>query len=216
MSRVIGILLAWLVIVPAAAGAAPSQAPVVLVFGDSLSAGYGIRVEQGWVSLLAQKIEHEGYGFRVVNASVSGETTDGGLARLPRALAVQKPRIVLLELGANDGLRGLPLAGTRDNLDQMIALIQSQHIAVLLLGLRLPPNYGERYTGGFMRMYQELAAGHHIALLPFLLDNVALHADLMQADGLHPNEKGQPSLLDNVWPRLLPLLGESKRWKNSG
>ena len=200
--------MAWLVIVPAAAAAsaAQTQAPVVLVFGDSLSAGYGIRVEQGWVSLLAQKIEHQGYGFRVVNASVSGETTDGGLARLSRALAVQQPRIVLLELGANDGLRGLPLAGTRENLDKMITLLQSQHVAVLLLGLRLPPNYGERYTGGFMTMYQELSASHRIALLPFLLDNVALHPELMQEDGLHPNEKGQPLLLDNVWPRLMPLL----------
>ena len=207
--------MAWLVTVPAAApaaaaaagaGAAPSQAPVVLVFGDSLSAGYGIRVEQGWVSLLAQKIEHEGYGFRVVNASVSGETTDGGLARLPRALAVQQPRIVLLELGANDGLRGLPLTGTRENLDKMITLLHSYHVAVLLLGLRMPPNYGERYTTGFMTMYQELAATHHIALLPFLLENVALTPGLMQADGLHPNEQGQPLLLDNVWPRLVPLL----------
>jgi acyl-CoA thioesterase-1 len=215
MSRVIGILMAWLVTVPAAApaaaagagaGAAPTQAPVVLVFGDSLSAGYGIRVEQGWVSLLAQKIEHEGYGFRVVNASVSGETTDGGLARLPRALAVQQPRIVLLELGANDGLRGLPLTGTRENLDKMITLLHSYHVAVLLLGLRMPPNYGERYTTGFMTMYQELAATHHIALLPFLLENVALTPGLMQADGLHPNEQGQPLLLDNVWPRLVPLL----------
>ncbi len=205
--------MAWLVTVPAAApaaaagaGAAPTQAPVVLVFGDSLSAGYGIRVEQGWVSLLAQKIEHEGYGFRVVNASVSGETTDGGLARLPRALAVQQPRIVLLELGANDGLRGLPLTGTRENLDKMITLLHSYHVAVLLLGLRMPPNYGERYTTGFMTMYQELAATHHIALLPFLLENVALTPGLMQADGLHPNEQGQPLLLDNVWPRLVPLL----------
>ena len=207
--------MAWLVTVPAAApaaaaaagaGAAPSQAPVVLVFGDSLSAGYGIRVEQGWVSLLAQKIEHEGYGFRVVNASVSGETTDGGLARLPRALAVQQPHIVLLELGANDGLRGLPLTGTRENLDKMITLLHSYHVAVLLLGLRMPPNYGERYTTGFMTMYQELAATHHIALLPFLLENVALTPGLMQADGLHPNEQGQPLLLDNVWPRLVPLL----------
>ncbi len=207
--------MAWLVTVPAAApaaaaaagaGAAPTQAPVVLVFGDSLSAGYGIRVEQGWVSLLAQKIEHEGYGFRVVNASVSGETTDGGLARLPRALAVQQPHIVLLELGANDGLRGLPLTGTRENLDKMITLLHSYHVAVLLLGLRMPPNYGERYTTGFMTMYQELAATHHIALLPFLLENVALTPGLMQADGLHPNEQGQPLLLDNVWPRLVPLL----------
>ena len=158
------------------------------------------------MSLLAQKIEHEGYGSRVVNASVSGETTDGGLARLPRALAVQQPRIVLLELGANDGLRGLPLTGTRENLDKMITLLHSYHVAVLLLGLRMPPNYGERYTTGFMTMYQELAATHHIALLPFLLENVALTPGLMQADGLHPNEQGQPLLLDNVWPRLVPLL----------
>jgi acyl-CoA thioesterase-1 len=206
MSRVICILMVWLLAAPAAAAPPAAQAPVVLVFGDSLSAGYGIRVEQGWVSLLAQKIEHEGYGFRVVNASVSGETTDGGLARLPRALTVQQPRIVLLELGANDGLRGLPLAGTRANLDQMISLLQSHHVTVLMLGLRMPPNYGERYTTGFTAMYQELAASHHIALLPFLLENVALAPGLMQADGLHPNEQGQPLLLDNVWPKLVPLL----------
>lgn len=198
--------MAWLIMLPAAAAQPSSSAPVVLVFGDSLSAGYGIRVEQGWVSLLAQKIEQEGYGFRVVNASVSGETTAGGLARLPRALSVQQPRIVLLELGANDGLRGLPLDQTRDNLEKMITLLRSQHVAVLLLGLRLPPNYGERYTGGFMAMYQGLADQYHIALLPFLLENVALMPGLMQADGLHPNEKGQPLLLDNVWPKLVPLL----------
>jgi acyl-CoA thioesterase I len=205
MSRVIGILLAWLlVLAPAAAPAA--QSGVILVYGDSLSAGYGIRVEQGWVSLLAQKTQREGYGFRVVNASISGETSAGGLSRLPHTLTVQQPRIVLLELGANDGLRGLPLALTRTNLDQMITLLQSQHIAVLLLGLRMPPNYGERYTTAFANMYQELAAAHKIALLPFLLDRVALTPGLMQADGLHPNEQGQPLLLDNVWPKLLPLL----------
>jgi acyl-CoA thioesterase I len=207
MSRVISILMAWLLVAASGTGlAATAPAPVILVFGDSLSAGYGLRVEQGWVSLLAQKIEREGYGFRVVNASVSGETSAGGLARLPRALSVQHPRIVVLELGANDGLRGLPLDQTRDNLDQMIALLHSQHIAVLLLGLRLPPNYGERYTSGFMAMYQGLADKHHIALLPFLLENVALTPALMQADGLHPNERGQPLLLDNVWPKLEPLL----------
>jgi acyl-CoA thioesterase-1 len=221
MSRVIGILLAWLLSAAAMTGpvsattpAAPAagtaagtaSVPVILVFGDSLSAGYGLRIEQGWVNLLAQKIEREGYGFRVVNASVSGETSAGGLARLPRALSVQQPRIVVLELGANDGLRGLPLDQTRDNLDQMIALLRARHIAVLLLGLRLPPNYGERYTSGFASMYQGLADQHHIALLPFLLENVALTPGLMQADGLHPNEKGQPLLLDNVWPKLAPML----------
>ena len=200
--------MAWLIMLPAATvDAQPrSSAPVVLVFGDSLSAGYGIRVDQGWVNLLAQKIEQEGYGFRVVNASVSGETSAGGLARLPRALSLQQPRIVLLELGANDGLRGLPLEQTRDNLERMITLLRGQHVAVLLLGLRLPPNYGERYTGGFMSMYQGLADRQHIALLPFLLENVALTPGLMQPDGLHPNEKGQPLLLDNVWPRLVPML----------
>jgi len=203
--------MAWLLTVaaPAASAAssqAPSSAPVILIFGDSLSAGYGIRVEQGWVSLLAQKIDHEGYGLRVVNASVSGETSSGGLARLPRALSVQQPGLVVLELGANDGLRGLPIAATRDNLDRMITLLQQQRIAVLLLGLRLPPNYGERYTSGFMNMYRELATSHHIPLVPFLLENVALKSELMQADGLHPNEQGQPLLLDNVWPTLVPLL----------
>jgi len=222
--------MAWLVALPAAAAGAsaaavansqtaPSTAaspPVVLVFGDSLSAGYGIRVEQGWVSLLAQKIEQEGYGFRVVNASVSGETSAGGLARLPRALGVQQPRIVVLELGANDGLRGLPLEQTRENLAQMLTLLRQAHVAVLLLGLQLPPNYGERYTGGFMAMYQSLADEYHIALLPFLLENVALKPALMQADGLHPNEQGQPLLLDNVWPRLVPLLRAQKAGRGRG
>jgi acyl-CoA thioesterase-1 len=219
MSRVIVILIAWLIALPAV-GAAPAVAatamPVILVFGDSLSAGYGIRVEQGWVSLLAQKIEHEGYGFHVVNASVSGETSAGGLARLPRALSVQQPRIVLLELGANDGLRGLPMQQTQDNLGKMIALLQQRRIPVLLLGLRLPPNYGERYTSGFMAMYQSLASQYHVPLLPFLLENVALKPDLMQADGLHPNEQGQPLLLDNVWPTLLPLLRAQKINRSGG
>jgi acyl-CoA thioesterase-1 len=219
MSRVIVILMAWLIALPAV-GAAPAVAaaamPVILVFGDSLSAGYGIRVEQGWVSLLAQKIEQEGYGFHVVNASVSGETSAGGLARLPRALSLQQPRIVLLELGANDGLRGLPIQQTQENLGKMIALLQQQHIPVLLLGLKLPPNYGERYTSGFATMYQSLKDQYHVPLLPFLLENVALKPDLMQADGLHPNEQGQPLLLDNVWPTLVPLLRAQKTGRSGG
>jgi acyl-CoA thioesterase I len=219
MSRVIVILIAWLIALPAVGAAPPVAAtamPVILVFGDSLSAGYGIRVEQGWVSLLAQKIEHEGYGFHVVNASVSGETSAGGLARLPRALSVQQPRIVLLELGANDGLRGLPIQQTQDNLGKMIALLQQQHLPVLLLGLKLPPNYGERYTSGFVSMYQSLRDQYHVPLLPFLLENVALKPDLMQADGLHPNEQGQPLLLDNVWPTLAPLLRAQKTGRSGG
>lgn len=188
------------------AARAGQAAPVILVFGDSLSAGYGIRVEQGWVSLLARKISQTGYGFKVINASVSGETTAGGLGRLPHALDVQQPRIMILELGANDGLRSLPLADTRANLERMITLARARGITVLLLGMRMPPNYGERYTTGFQDMYSALARTYKLALVPFLLDQVALRPELMQADGLHPNELGQPLLLDSVWPRLEPLL----------
>ena len=188
------------------AARAGQAAPVILVFGDSLSAGYGIRVEQGWVSLLARKISQTGYGFKVINASVSGETTAGGLGRLPHALQVQQPRILVLELGANDGLRSLPLADTRANLERMITLARERGVTVLLLGMRMPPNYGERYTTGFQDMYSALARAHKLALVPFLLDQVALKPELMQADGLHPNELGQPLLLDTVWPRLEPLL----------
>jgi acyl-CoA thioesterase-1 len=199
-------LLALLLALAAPAVRAQQSSPVILVFGDSLSAGYGIHVEQGWVSLLASKISQLGYGFRVINASVSGETTAGGLARLPHALEVHKPRILVLELGGNDGLRSLPLASTHDNLDKMISLAQARGITVLLLGMRVPPNYGERYTTGFYNMYTDLAQAHKLALVPFLLDRVALNPVLMQADGLHANEAGQPLLLDNVWPKLEPLL----------
>jgi acyl-CoA thioesterase-1 len=221
MSRAIGFLLvlglalgppAMRAAAPGPAGAiqgADQRAPVILVFGDSISAGYGIRVEQGWVRLLARRIAQLGYGFEVVNASVSGETTAGGLARLPHALERQPPRIVILELGGNDGLRGLPLAGTRNNLQQMITRARAQGAAVLLLGMRLPPNYGERYTDDFQMMYTQLAERNHIPLVPFLLEKVALNPALMQADGIHPTEQGQPLLLDSVWPKLEPLLREA-------
>jgi acyl-CoA thioesterase-1 len=201
-----GFLLALLLALAAPSARAQQPAPVILVFGDSLSAGLGIHVEQGWVSLLASKISQLGYGFKVINASVSGETTAGGLGRLPHALDVQQPRILILELGANDGLRSLPLANTRDNLDKMITLARARGVTVLLLGMRMPPNYGERYTSGFQDMYTGLAQAHKLTLVPFLLDRVALNPALMQADGMHPNAQGQPLLLDNVWPKLEPLL----------
>jgi acyl-CoA thioesterase I len=201
-----GFLLVLLLALAPPAVRADQPLPVILVFGDSLSAGHGVDVEQDWVSLLARKISQLGYGFRVINASISGETTAGGLGRLPHALELQQPRILILELGSNDGLRGLPLAGTHDNLDRMITLARSRGVSVLLLGMRMPPNYGERYTSGFLNMYADLAQAHQLALVPFLLDRVALDPALMQADGLHPNAQGQPLLLDNVWPKLEPLL----------
>jgi len=207
MSRVIGILsFLWLVIPLEAVRAAALPAPVILVFGDSISAGYGITPESGWVNLLSNRLRQEGYGFQVVNASVSGETTTGGLARLPRALAAHAPRIVIIELGGNDGLRGLPLGSTRANLDAMIGLAARHGRSALLLGLRMPPNYGERYTRGFADNYTVLAHAHRVPLVPFLLQGVADQPALMQGDGLHPNERGQPILLDNVWPVLKPLL----------
>jgi acyl-CoA thioesterase-1 len=207
MSRVIFILLSALGAMlygPVQAAIVPG--PVILVFGDSLSAGYGINVNKGWVSLLSRRLSAEGYGFEVVNASVSGETSAGGLGRLPRALAVHHPRLVLLELGANDGLRGLPVAGLRANLQQMIGLVQKAGARVLLIGIRMPPNYGEQYTAPFAKVYDSVAEELHVPQVPFLLDKVADKPELMQADGLHPNERGQPLLLENVWPKLLPLL----------
>jgi len=188
------------------AGAEGAASRTVVVLGDSLSAGYGLKVQEGWVTLLSQRLASEGYGYKVVNASVSGETTQGGLARLPRVLELHKPDIVIIELGGNDGLRGLPLGTTRANLDVMIGLAARPGRSVLLLGLRMPPNYGERYTRGFAALYTQLAPVHHVPLVPFLLARVADQQSLMQSDGLHPNERGQPILLDNVWPVLKPLL----------
>ena len=186
---------------------AESVAPrTVVVLGDSLSAGYGISMKEGWVNLLARRIASEGYGYQVINASVSGETTQGGLARLPRVLQIHKPKIVIIELGGNDGLRGLPLAASRENLRKSIELARAAQARVLLVGMMIPPNYGQRYAQEFRDMYTSLASSHSIALVPFLLDKVALNPELMQDDGIHANVKGQPVMLENVWPTLKPLL----------
>jgi acyl-CoA thioesterase I len=188
-------------------GAAPAEAPVILVFGDSISAGYGLtRVDQGWVALLQTRLRTQEYGYQVVNASVSGETTAGGLARLPRALMLHKPKIVILELGGNDGLRALPVAQIRANLVRMVELASSSGAKVLLLGMRMPPNYGPDYTEQFQQCYSEIARDKKIPWVPFVLNDIALSANLMQADGVHPNELGQPGILMNVWPSLKPLL----------
>jgi len=188
------------------AGAETAAPRTVVVLGDSLSAGYGIAVKEGWVTLLERRIASEGYGYKVVNASVSGETTQGGLARLPRVLQIHKPAVVIIELGGNDGLRGLPLATSRDNLRRAIELARGAQARVLLLGMMIPPNYGQRYAQEFRDMFTGLASSHSVALVPFFLDKVALNPELMQDDGIHANAKGQSRMLENVWPTLKPLL----------
>ena len=183
-----------------------TAAPVILVMGDSLSASHGIDQHQGWVNLLALRLKREGFPHRVVNASISGETTTGGLSRFGPALVRHRPTIVIIELGANDGLRGLPLAQMRSNLQKMIVDAKNQGARVLLIGMRLPPNYGPRYTRLFQNIYLELAKENGIAVLPFLLERVSERRGWMQADNLHPTAAAQPGLLENVWPALLPLL----------
>ncbi len=187
------------------AGAAQA-APTILVFGDSLSAAFGIPRESGWVSLLARRLEAREPPYRVVNASVSGETTAGGLTRLPELLAAHRPAIVILALGANDGLRGLPSKETARNLEAMIRLAKKQGGTVLLAGMRLPPNYGGAYTRKFQALFGEVARSSKIPTVPFLLEGMADQRQRFQSDGLHPDAQAQPVLLENVWRVLEPML----------
>ena len=198
-------LLALIVLIIASTSA-HAEAPVILVFGDSISAGYGLPLDQGWVELLKTRLKAQGYGYQVINASVSGETTAGGLARLPRALELHHPGIVIIELGGNDGLRALPIPQFRDNLTQLIALASASGAKVLLLGMRMPPNYGPQYTEQFAKVFSDLGRDKKIPAVPFLLTDIALNQNLLQGDEIHPNADGQPILLNNVWPALQPLL----------
>jgi acyl-CoA thioesterase-1 len=186
------------------------SAQSILVLGDSLSAAYGMPVDQGWVALLRQRIEQQAVGFDVVNASISGETTQGGITRLPALLERHQPRILVLELGANDGLRGTPLPVIRQNLARLITLGQNAGARVLLVGIRLPPNYGPRYSEGFHAIFAELSESQQVSRVPFLMEGVALDRGLMQSDGLHPNADAQRRLLDNVWPYLAPMLAAAE------
>jgi acyl-CoA thioesterase I len=195
--------------------AAPAAPGTIVVLGDSLSAGFGIRVEQGWVALLQGRLKQEGYGHRVVNASVSGETSGGARARLPRILELQKPSIVIVELGGNDGLRGLPIPDVRTNFESILRLSQQAGARILLVGMRMPPNYGPRYADAFHELYGELARQHQLPYVPFFLDGIALDAALMQEDGIHPNAAGQRRLLDLIWPALQPMLGKKADNKHS-
>lgn len=180
--------------------------PSILVFGDSLSAAYGIAQARGWVALLGERLKRERADYSVVNASISGETTAGGRARLESALARHRPALVVLELGANDGLRGLPIEAMKANLSAMIRASQAAGARVLLVGMKLPPNYGPDYTAEFESAFAELANRHKTALVPFLLEGFAEKPGLFQADRIHPTEAAQPLMLDRVWKALRPLL----------
>jgi acyl-CoA thioesterase-1 len=190
----------------AAAFAAGAAERTVLVFGDSLSAAYGLSPREGWVALLGEKLARERPGWRVVNASVSGETTAGGLRRLPEDLKRHGPSIVVIALGANDGLRGLPVAGMRANLESMIRLSRAARAEPVLVGLMLPPNYGIDYAREFRDAYAGMARKDKVAHVPFLLEGIAERRELFQPDQLHPTAAAQPRILENVWPALEPLL----------
>ncbi len=180
--------------------------PALLVLGDSLSAAYGLSVDEGWVLLLAERIEQHGYPHRVVNASISGETSRGARERLPALLKRYDPAVVIVELGGNDGLRGLPLGRLKANLGTIVRQAREAGSRVLLVGMRMPPNYGPEYTRRFVTVYREVAEELDVALVPFLLEGVAGDNTLMQPDGMHAAAAAQPRLLDNVWGHLEPLL----------
>ncbi|HZP88054.1 MAG TPA: arylesterase [Burkholderiales bacterium] len=191
----------------ATAGAfAQAQAPVILVVGDSLSAGYGLPQGRGWVNLLQQRLIDRKLDYRVVNASISGDTTAGGRARLPAALDQYRPAIVIIELGANDGLRGQPIESMRENLTEMVGASRKAGARVLLIGMRIPPNYGQQYTRKFQQAFADVAKAQHVALVPFLLDGFAERRAMFQADAIHPTEQAQSLMLETVWRQLLPLL----------
>ena len=204
MRVILSLLLFVVGFFPVAATA--SEPPVLLILGDSLSAGYGMDREKSWVSLLETRLRDSGYSYRILNSSISGDTSQGGLARLPRLLDRYQPQIVILELGANDGLRGINPVITRENMTSMIQQSQAIGARVLLAGIKLPPNYGSAYLEQFESMYGDLANEFDTLLVPFFMDGVAMRPDLLQADHIHPNEKGQPVLLDNVWKVLEPKL----------
>src|SRR5690606_4733201 len=179
-----------------------TQAAPILVFGDSLSAAYGIPQERSWVTLLRKRLDILAKPHPVINASVSGETTDGGLRRLPEVLERVRPKLVILELGGNDGLRGFPLPVIERNLQRLVTTIRDNGAQVILVGMRIPPNYGNRYAEGFHRLYGTIAERHELPLVPFMLEKVATDPTLMQEDRIHPRAEAQEQILDNIWPHL--------------
>ncbi len=199
-----GVLLSFTFSVPA--GAAKPDEPVILVLGDSLSAGYGLDAEQGWVHLFQQKLRSEGFNHVVANAAISGETTRGGLGRLPGLLDRHKPTLVLLQLGGNDGLRALPVKAMRQNLQDMIALSQKSGAEPVLFAMHIPANYGPTYSEQFSQSFEQLADAEKLTLVPFVLGSFAFDEDAFQSDGIHPNAASQALILETVWPAIVPLL----------
>jgi acyl-CoA thioesterase-1 len=197
---------AFVLTVSLASGFTAAAESMVLVLGDSLSAGYGLPTGKGWVDLLSQRMGREAPGFKVVNASISGDTTHGGRTRLAPLLERNRPAVVVVELGANDGLRGADLALTREHLSAIVAASKAAGARVLVIGMRIPPNYGPDYTRRFHALFGEVAQASQSGLVPFLLEGFAERRELFQDDGIHPGVRAQPFMLDNVWPKLAPLL----------
>ena len=183
-----------------------SEDPTIIILGDSLSAAYGMETQESWPSLLQQRLDQNGHAYRVFNSSIAGDTTQGGLARLPRLLEKQQPSIVMIELGGNDGLRGLPLEVTRSNLATMIEKSRETGAEVIISEIRIPPNYGRTYTEKFNAIFHDLASQENVTLLPFLLEDIALEPGMMMDDGIHPTATAQPVILDVVWEKIEPLL----------
>ncbi len=195
------ILLCWF----CSSGLPAAAEPVILVMGDSLSAGFGLQPGESWVSLLDKQLADQDYGYRTINASISGETTSGGRTRIARALKIHKPGIVIIELGGNDGLRGIPTSQMQQNLAAMIKASDDAGATVLLVGIEIPSNYGPTYTEKFRAVYPRLAEEYGVPLIPFLLEDIAINPGLMQADGIHPNAQAQPLMLELIWKHLEPL-----------
>jgi len=188
------------------ANAESTEPPTVLIFGDSLSAGYGIEVDQSWAALLQARLNEQGYEHRVINASISGETTEGGATRIESALTNFSPELIILELGGNDGLRGFPVARMRNNLEKIVLRAKASGAAVVLLGIRIPTNYGPRYSAEFEGVFRQVSESHNVQWIEFFMDGIALNEDLLQDDRIHPNASAQPRLLDNAWPIISATL----------
>jgi len=188
------------------ATAASTESPTIVIFGDSLSAGYGIEVDQSWATLLQSRLEEQGYEHQVVNASISGETTEGGATRIDSALQDFSPDLIILELGGNDGLRGFPATRMKANLEKIVTRAKATGAAVILLGIRIPTNYGSRYSSEFEDVFRQLSVDLDVKWIEFFMEGIAMNDDLLQDDRIHPNAEAQPILLDNAWPIISATL----------